>query len=44
LSELEKQVDKIRNIAESKESENKEMTLRMAQLENELDKVWFTSY
>ena len=34
-----KQVDKIKNIAESKESENKEMTLRMAQLENELDKV-----
>lgn len=39
LSELEKQVEKIRNIAESKDIENKEMTLRMAQLENELDKV-----
>lgn len=44
LSELEKQVEKIKNIAESKDLENKEMTLRMAQLENELDKVWFASY
>lgn len=39
LSELEKQVEKIKNIAESKDIENKEMTLRMAQLENELDKA-----
>lgn len=39
LNSLEKQLQKISNIAEKKESENKESTLRLEQLESELEKV-----
>lgn len=39
LNSLEKQLQKISDIAEKKESENKESTLRLEQLESELEKV-----
>lgn len=39
LNSLEKQLQKISNIADKKESENKESTLRLEQLESELEKV-----
>lgn len=40
LNSLEKQLQKISNIADKKESENKESTLRLEQLESELEKVF----
>lgn len=39
LNDLEKELQKIQHIADIKESENKELTLRQAQLESEYDKV-----
>ncbi len=44
LNDLEKQLQKISFMADNKESENQELTLRMAQLENELEKVWMIHF